>query len=179
MYFEKTTCLFTTCLCVHFCCLLKIALQKQIQVFFVRRSSQPTVTLNWGRNLLHLHVVQRSKFGSFRKWLIFRRKTGDGLWSRWEIKHVIWVRLLGQLPKKSDGMIGMMNVFAASEDMIHTFQFWGSTGCSPNWVQKIAEIMTGTKQRQMRDFSKMPPKEFREPWHVLLWTFLSPHQRLG
>lgn len=45
---------------------------------------------------------------------------------------MIWVRLLGQLPKKSDGMIGMMNVFAASEDMIHTFQFWGSTGCSPN-----------------------------------------------
>lgn len=97
------------------------------------------MTLNWGRNLLHLHVVQRSKFGSFRKWLIFRRKTGDGLWSWREIKHVIWVMLFGQLPKKSDGMIGMMNVFIALEDMIHTFQFWGSTGCSPNWVQKIAE----------------------------------------
>lgn len=45
---------------------------------------------------------------------------------------MIWVRLFGQLPKKSDGMIGMMNVFIALEDMIHTFQFWGSTGCSPN-----------------------------------------------
>ena len=46
------------------------------------------------------------------------------------------LRLFGQLPKKSDGMIGMMIVFIALEDMIHTFQFWGSTGCSPNWVQK-------------------------------------------
>lgn len=166
-----------------FVCLLLLLVKRSLsksrsRVFFVRRSSQSTVTLNWGRNLLHLHVVQRSKFGSFRKWLIFRRKTGDGLWSWREIKHVIWVRLFGQLPKKSDGMIGMMNVFIALEDMIHTFQFWGSTGCSPNWVLKIAEIMTGTKQRQMSDFSK-PPKEFREPWHVLLWTFLSPHQRLG